>query len=176
MKGALKSLFKVPSSGKMSGASSGSGTAAWEDFSTFSNAPPLATGSSPSGLEAEEPHPLTKEWAERIGNRNVRAAFLEESIDGYTAAHDLRVWTGTWNTNGKAPPAGLDISPWLDVSARPDVVVVGFQEIVPLTPGKVLMQEDTAATAEWEAIIERALNGEVRPPHVPRPAAAPLPR
>ena len=119
MKGALKSLFKVPSSGKMSGASSGSGTAAWEDFSTFSNAPPLATGSSPSGLEAEEPHPLTKEWAERIGNRNVRAAFLEESIDGYTAAHDLRVWTGTWNTNGKAPPAGLDISPWLDVSARP---------------------------------------------------------
>jgi len=172
MKGALKSLFKVPSSGKMSGASSGSGTAAWEDFSTFSNAPPLATGSSPSGLEAEEPHPLTKEWAERIGNRNVRAAFLEESIDGYTAAHDLRVWTGTWNTNGKAPPAGLDISPWLDVSARPDVVVVGFQEIVPLTPGKVLMQEDTAATAEWEAIIERALNGEVRPPHVPRPAAA----
>ena len=37
MKGALKSLFKVPSSGKMSGASSGSGTAAWEDFSTFSN-------------------------------------------------------------------------------------------------------------------------------------------
>ena len=81
MKGALKSLFKVPSSGKMSGASSGSGTAAWEDFSTFSNAPPLATGSSPSGLEAEEPHPLTKEWAERIGNRNVRAAFLEESID-----------------------------------------------------------------------------------------------
>jgi phosphatidylinositol-bisphosphatase len=172
MKGALKSLFKVPSSGKMSGASSGSGTAAWEDFSTFSNAPALATGSSPSGLEAEEPHPLTKEWAERIGNRNVRAAFLEESIDGYTAAHDLRVWTGTWNTNGKAPPAGLDISPWLDVSARPDVVVVGFQEIVPLTPGKVLMQEDTAATAEWEAIIERALNGEVRPPHVPRPAAA----
>jgi phosphatidylinositol-bisphosphatase len=36
---------------------------------------------------------------------------------------------------------------------------VGFQEIVPLTPGKVLAVEDLVATAEWEAIIGRALNG-----------------
>jgi phosphatidylinositol-bisphosphatase len=65
-----------------------------------------------------------------------------------------------WNTNGKSPPPRLDISQWLDAAAeRPDIVVVGFQEIVPLTPGKVLAVEDSAATAEWETIIAQALNG-----------------
>ena len=45
------------------------------------------------------------------------------------------------------PPPGLDISPWLDaVVSKPDIVVVGFQEIVPLTPGKVLAVEDEKAT------------------------------
>ena len=120
----------------------------------------------------EDVHPLTRDWADRINNRNVRAAFLQEPIDSYTTAHDLRVWTGTWNTNGKPPPPDLDITPWLDVSSRPDLVVVGFQEIVPLTPGKVLMQEDANATGEWEAIIERTLNGTVAAGEAKKAAAA----
>jgi hypothetical protein len=162
----LKSLFKPNSNGggKVTAAPSTSGSAGggggeWEDFSEFSNNIPTIN---------QEPHPLTEEWGKRINNRNVRAAFLTEPIEGYTAAHDLRVWTGTWNTNGKSPPPHLDISQWLKFSSssegsgaerHPDVVVVGFQEIVPLTPGKVLAGEDTAATAEWEAIIGEALNG-----------------
>ena len=104
-------------------------------------------------------HPLTREWADRIGNRAVRDAFLEHPIGDYTESHKLNVWTGSWNTNGKRPPPNLDISQWLDVDAsQPDIVVVGFQEIVPLTPGKVLAVEDEKATKEWEAIIERALH------------------
>ena len=104
-------------------------------------------------------HPLTRQWASRIGNRAVRDAFLAHPIEDYTSSHELSVWTGTWNTNGKRPPPGLDISPWLDAAAsKPDIVVVGFQEIVPLTPGKVLAVEDEKATREWEAIIERALH------------------
>ena len=120
----------------------------WVDFS-----------SSLDGTQAQEPHPLTKEWSKRINNKSVRAEFMKESIDSYTAAHKLKVWTGTWNTNGKPPPVDLDISSWLDVMQRPDLVVMGFQEIVPLTPGKVLAVEDSAATGEWEAIIDRTLNG-----------------
>jgi hypothetical protein len=34
--------------------------------------------------------------AGRINSRRVRDAFLREPIESYTAAHDLRVWTGTW--------------------------------------------------------------------------------
>ena len=173
MKGAFKSFFGVPS-GSSGG---GSGTSGWEDFSTFSNTPPIASDARsapmppPERLD-EDVHPLTRDWADRINNRNVRAAFLQEPIDSYTTAHDLRVWTGTWNTNGKPPPPDLDITPWLDVSSRPDLVVVGFQEIVPLTPGKVLMQEDANATGEWEAIIERALNGTVAAGEAKKAAAA----
>ena len=114
-------------------------------------------------------HPLTRQWASRIGNRAVRDAFLAHPIEDYTSSHELSVWTGTWNTNGKRPPPGLDISPWLDaVVSKPDIVVVGFQEIVPLTPGKVLAVEDEKATKEWEAIIERALHegGGGGPPQV----------
>ena len=89
----------------------GSSTSGWEDFSTFSNTPPIASDARsardavppPERLD-EDVHPLTRDWADRINNRNVRAAFLQEPIDSYTTAHDLRVWTGTWNTNGKPPP------------------------------------------------------------------------
>lgn len=151
-----------------------SASTAWESFDEPSSS------SSSSGFAAPTPatthpgfpapirgvarpedgvHPLTREWADRIGNRAVRDAFLEHPIGDYTESHRLNVWTGSWNTNGKRPPPNLDISQWLDVDAsQPDIVVVGFQEIVPLTPGKVLAVEDEKATKEWEAIIERALH------------------
>lgn len=45
---------------------------------------------------------------------------------------------GTWNVNGRAPPPDLDLRPFINVASNPDVVVVGFQEIVPLTAGNVL--------------------------------------
>jgi|TARA_B110000967_G_scaffold206697_1_gene254025 hypothetical protein len=162
-----------------------SGVAAWEDFSDFSNAVPISgaktissramgSGDTSGFASDDEPHPLTKDWATRIKNPKVRAAFVKQSIETYTRTHDLGVWCGTWNTNGKAPPQTLDISQWLDVSSKPDVVVVGFQEIVPLTPGKVLMQEDTVATGEWEAIIERCLNGRAGgATHRPNASSAP---
>ena len=162
-----------------------SASTAWESFDEPSSS------SSSSGFTAPTPatqhpgfpapirgvasaqdgvHPLTREWADRIGNRAVRDAFLEHPIGDYTESHKLNVWTGRWNTNGKRPPPNLDISQWLDVDAsQPDIVVVGFQEIVPLTPGKVLAVEDEKATKEWEAIIERALHkgdsSSPGPPH-----------
>ena len=191
MKSLKKTMTKAASKA-MAGVGMTSGVAAapadaragWEDFSDFSNAVPIGGGASlgaravplHDGLGAEmEPHPLTKDWAARIKNPKVRAAFVKQPLESYADAHALNVWTGTWNTNGKPPPASLDISAWLDVASSPDLVVVGFQEIVPLTPGKVLMQEDAQATGEWEAIIERCLNGaesETSKTSTPAPPAA----
>ena len=189
MKSLKKTMTKAASKA-MAGVGMTSGVAAapadaragWEDFSDFSNAVPIGGGASigaravplHDGLGAEtEPHPLTKDWATRIKNPKVRAAFVKRPLESYADAHALNVWTGTWNTNGKPPPASLDISAWLDVASSPDLVVVGFQEIVPLTPGKVLMQEDAQATGEWEAIIERCLNGAAGDaPAPPEPAGA----
>ena len=191
MKSIKKTMTKAASKA-MAGVGMTSGVAAapadaragWEDFSDFSNAVPIGGGASlvpravplHDGLGAEtEPHPLTKQWAARIKNPKTRAAFVKRPLESYADAHPLHVWTGTWNTNGKPPPDSLDISAWLDVASSPDLVVVGFQEIVPLTPGKVLMQEDAQATGQWETIIERCLNGAERDeksPALPAPASA----
>ena len=47
---------------------------------------------------------------------------------------------GTYNVNGRRPPADLDLRPWLDMSNHTaDIVAVGFQEVVPLNAGNVVM-------------------------------------
>lgn len=47
---------------------------------------------------------------------------------------------GTYNVNGRRPPADLDLRPWLDMSNHTaDIVAVGFQEVVPLSAGNVVM-------------------------------------
>ena len=49
---------------------------------------------------------------------------------------------GTYNVNGRRPPQGLSLRPWLDAQhADADIVAVGFQEIVPLSAGNVVMGE-----------------------------------
>ena len=44
---------------------------------------------------------------------------------------------GSYNVNGRKPPAGLQLAPWLAGAARADVVIVTFQEIVPLNANNV---------------------------------------
>jgi phosphatidylinositol-bisphosphatase len=50
--------------------------------------------------------------------------------------------TGTYNVAGKKPPVNLKLSEWLDQAGpkkqAADVVVLGFQEIVPLSAGNVI--------------------------------------
>ena len=98
------------------------------------------------GLEAEEPHPLTKDWATRIKNPKVRAAFVKRPLDGTRRARPARL-DGHVEHERETPPGRWTSRAWLDVASSPDLVVVGFQEIVPLTPGKVLMQEDAQPRA-----------------------------
>lgn len=45
---------------------------------------------------------------------------------------------GTYNVNGRKPPLGLDLKPWLAAAPEADVVVAGFQEIVPLNASNVM--------------------------------------
>jgi len=120
-----------------------------------------------SSAATVELHPLAREWSARVSSSTVRQAFVRESIDAYTSQHPLKVFCGSWNTNGKAPKEGMDIRSWLKMDARggfgadaADVVVVGFQEIIPLTPGNVLAVQDSAQTEMWEAVLDRALNGD----------------
>lgn len=71
----------------------------------------------------------------------------------------MRLQVGTWNVNGRAPPPELSLAPFINADRSPGIVVVGFQEIVPLTAGNVLSVESAALTAPWEILLDVALNG-----------------
>ncbi|KAF6154080.1 hypothetical protein GIB67_031341 [Kingdonia uniflora] len=71
---------------------------------------------------------------------------------------DLRVFVSTWNVGGKTPNSSLNLEDFLQVEGSSDIYVLGFQEIVPLNAGNVLVLEDNEPAAKWLAIISQALN------------------
>ncbi|KAJ0988386.1 hypothetical protein J5N97_006742 [Dioscorea zingiberensis] len=72
--------------------------------------------------------------------------------------HELRVYVGTWNVGGRAPHNDLNLEDFLQVEGSPDIYVLGFQEIVPLNAGNVLVIEDNEPAVKWLAIISQAIN------------------
>ncbi|SNX84307.1 related to phosphatidylinositol phosphate phosphatase [Melanopsichium pennsylvanicum] len=80
-------------------------------------------------------------------------AELNARVDEYSSSRDISVFTGTYNLNGKAP--GESLIPWLfpdGEDCEPDLFVIGFQEIVQLTPQQILMT-DPDKIRIWEAKI-----------------------
>ncbi|KAI4384099.1 hypothetical protein MLD38_009866 [Melastoma candidum] len=76
----------------------------------------------------------------------------------------LRVFVATWNVGGKSPQKGLDLDDLLRTNNPSDVYVLGFQEIVPLNAGNVLVIEDTEPAVKWLALINHSLNKPVSLP------------
>uniref|UniRef100_A0A1D1Z1F3 Type I inositol 1,4,5-trisphosphate 5-phosphatase CVP2 n=1 Tax=Anthurium amnicola TaxID=1678845 RepID=A0A1D1Z1F3_9ARAE len=76
-------------------------------------------------------------------------------------AQSLRIFVATWNVGGKPPYNGLNLDSFLPEDDQSDIYVLGFQEIVPLNAGNVLVIEDNEPAARWLALINQTLN---RPP------------
>ncbi|KAK9912370.1 hypothetical protein M0R45_036237 [Rubus argutus] len=74
----------------------------------------------------------------------------------------FRVFVATWNVGGKSPHSGLNLDDFLQVNNPSDIYVLGFQEIVPLNAGNVLVLEDNEPAAKWLALINQSLN---KPPN-----------
>lgn len=71
----------------------------------------------------------------------------------------VKVLVGTYNLNGKSAGANADLTPWLNAHTHGiDVVVVGFQEIVELSPQQI-MSTDPNRRMVWERSVRRCLNG-----------------
>lgn len=77
----------------------------------------------------------------------------------YMTTQELRLAVGTWNVAGKSPPSDLLLDEWLDVSNPADIYVIGFQEVVRLTAGNIVLgsTEDSRPAARWENLIRRTL-------------------
>ncbi|KVI08484.1 hypothetical protein Ccrd_013146 [Cynara cardunculus var. scolymus] len=76
-------------------------------------------------------------------------------------SHDvqsLSVFTATWNVGGKSPTSDLNLDNLLQVHCQSDIYILGFQEIVPLNAGNVLVIEDNGSAAKWLSLISQSLN------------------
>jgi len=87
---------------------------------------------------------------------------LKKRAAEYTSSDVIRMWVGTFNLNGKRTGLTEDLSPWLfppteKLEECPELVVIGFQEIVDLSPQQI-MSTDPARRQEWEAALKQALN------------------
>lgn len=80
----------------------------------------------------------------------------------YTSSRTINIWAGTFNLNGQTQGITEDLFPWLcpavDSSLQnPDLVAVGFQEIVELSPQHIMSTDPTRRQA-WEDAVKRTLN------------------
>ncbi|KAJ4851490.1 hypothetical protein Tsubulata_026240 [Turnera subulata] len=70
-----------------------------------------------------------------------------------------KIFVGSWNVGGVAPPEKLDMEDWLSTSDDlADIYVLGFQEIVPLNAGNIIASENRKISTKWNSLIGEALN------------------
>ncbi|PON59724.1 Deoxyribonuclease I [Parasponia andersonii] len=69
-----------------------------------------------------------------------------------------RVFVATWNAGGIPPHNGLNLDDFLQVDNPSDIYILGFQEIVPLNAGNVLVIEDNEPAAKWLSLVNQSLN------------------
>ncbi|KAJ8769700.1 hypothetical protein K2173_005303 [Erythroxylum novogranatense] len=117
----------------------------------------------PRGKEFVEPSPNTgkkfsgrKESSPDIEGLNL--SNFEQSLTPETEIKEFRLSVATWNVGGKAPDCGINLEEFLQVEGCSDIYICGFQEIVPLSAGNVLVIEDNEPAAKWLALINQALN------------------
>lgn len=88
-------------------------------------------------------------------------AELRKRTAEYSSPKQIRIWVGTFNLNGRTSGIRDDLSSWLcpspDPAAQPDLVVVGFQEIVELSPQHI-MSTDPSIRQTWEEALKQTLD------------------
>jgi hypothetical protein len=90
----------------------------------------------------------------------------------FTTELPIHIYAGTFNVNGKTAGIEHDLSDWLrptflpQSEQHPELVVVGFQEIVELSPQQI-MATDPARKTLWERALLKCLNRNTEDPYVP---------
>ncbi|KAK6078143.1 SacI domain and endonuclease exonuclease phosphatase [Seiridium cupressi] len=90
------------------------------------------------------------------------AGELSKRSAEYSSSESINMWVGTFNLNGKTSGINEDLSAWLHPAVlgratQPEIVAVGFQEIVELSAQQI-MNSDPTRKQEWERAIKRCLN------------------
>ncbi|CAL4953962.1 unnamed protein product [Urochloa decumbens] len=124
----------------------------------------VKTTDNPSRHAAAEPGPSSSKVALSSPLRTLSEVksmrlshFLAQSSNN-TRTEPIRIFVSTWNVGGKTPTAALNLDEFLPPDDNSDIYVLGFQEIVPLNAGNVLVIEDNEPAARWLVLINQALN------------------
>ncbi|KAL0686378.1 hypothetical protein Bca4012_053226 [Brassica carinata] len=97
---------------------------------------------------------IWKTASERMEGLNLSGSMAPPS-----EIRELRVFVATWNVGGRTPNNDLNLEDFLLVEGTADIYICGFQEIVPLSAGNVLVVEDNEPAAKWLALISQAVIG-----------------
>ncbi|KAL5232003.1 hypothetical protein ABZP36_030779 [Zizania latifolia] len=93
--------------------------------------------------------------------RSLRFSHFLGHSSSTTKTEPFRIFVSTWNVGGNTPTTDLNLDDFLPADDNSDIYVLGFQEIVPLNAGNVLVVEDNEPAARWLALINRTLNKPV---------------
>ncbi|KAH8602663.1 SacI homology domain-containing protein [Bisporella sp. PMI_857] len=93
-------------------------------------------------------------------------AELSRRSSEYQSSQIINIYAGTFNLNGRTNGIEEDLSAWLcpEVEAsqqQPEIVAVGFQEIVELSPQQI-MNSDPTRKQMWEVAVKKTLNRHAR--------------
>ena len=94
-------------------------------------------------------------------NDYVTAELLRRAAE-YSSRREIQIWVGSLNLNGRTDGLSSDLTPWLfptvaSQQQNPHIIVVGFQEIVELSPQQIMSTEPSRRQA-WEKKVKRTLN------------------
>lgn len=98
----------------------------------------------------------------RVRNAKVIHRFLQQPASGYTQQRQAVLRVVTYNVAGRRVPADFDARPLVlpEGEPEPDIVAVGWQEVVPLNAGNVLIGGAVDAALAWDRRLAAAFNGE----------------
>ncbi|KAL8936898.1 MAG: hypothetical protein Q9211_003961 [Gyalolechia sp. 1 TL-2023] len=91
---------------------------------------------------------------------------LRERLHEYSTSEMISIWAGTFNLNGKGSGVKEDLSAWLRppvASQRrdPEIIAVGFQEIIELSPQQI-MSTDPFRRQIWEEAVSQTINNKAK--------------
>ncbi|KAG0448641.1 hypothetical protein HPP92_027728 [Vanilla planifolia] len=114
-----------------------------------------------NGRESDEMYAGRDAAIDRHPNSRIESLNLcsyDEMQHEFAEKKEYRMFVGTWNVGGRTPHIGLNLEDFLQVEGETDIYVLGFQEIVPLNAGNVLVSEDNEPATKWLALISQVLN------------------
>jgi len=128
--------------------------------------PPCRPSSCASLRSHQRPRQCGAQKKVGLRSQKSRAGLILFRANEYSTNEEIQIWVGTFNLNGRSNGVKEDLSAWLcpqlnRLQQCPDLMAVGFQEIVELSPQQI-MSTDPIRRQVWEEAVRKTLNDNAR--------------